>query len=648
MKKIIVILLVFVMCFSVAVLSGCNSKEVKKSTTQLDISSYIDDYNEEEIREQFKVDKDICLVKDQATNYSVIVPNNSSELFFKNASDFVSYLNKIVDKDIFSLENETSLKSKNFISLGNTNLSNNIDMTSVENDGYVIKTHNNNIFIKGNSEESSINGMYGFLESYLEVMFVRSDYTYTPYLPTIYLDEINIVDNPYFMWRNQYQHEVYSTDWSYKLRLNGNVSEGEWSPAHSSFTYVDPDIYFEDHPEYFSKRGFKRVPEQLCLSNPEIVPLIEDGVRKMIEENPNYKYIDFSIMDNLHYCQCKDCKELYKKYDSKVGSILVILNHLARTFPDKIFTTLAYTYNEDPPKNIELEDNIIIKLCPIKSGQLYSHAFSGNSKAKNTNELVSEWGKYAKNLYIWDYVVNYEHTLLPYPNLEVQKDNLIFYKENNVNYIFHQGMYSENCELTQIRSYIMAKQLWDPNIDINKTLAKYLNVTYGNADKYVAKYLDLSHKYLREDAKDLDLYDKPQAHSGDYLSNKAISEYMEIINNAINTSRLTNEELYRLEEIKINILYAKMYESSFDFKGKEQAFSEFSELVKKHNIDRVNEWKKPSMDEFLNSGYESYLVGQKLILSSIVILPFVVVGLITLSIVLILKYKKKKRLKSTI
>ena len=163
--------------------------------------------------------------------------------------------------------------------------------------------------------------------------------------------------------------------------------------------------------------------------------------------------------------------------------------------------------------------------------------------------MIEDWSAVCDNLFIWDYVVDFKNLLLPYPNFAVQKDNAEFYKENNVKSVFHQGSREMSNELACLRSYVLAKQLWDTDVDVNELLGKYVKVTYGAAAEYIAEYLDIMHESVRTEADDLDLYDRPEDHYDDYLSNENVERYLALTQSALTAAEgdelLTGKRLDR-------------------------------------------------------------------------------------------------------
>lgn len=610
MKKIIALLL-SVMMLPFGVLAAAASDGIMSSET-LHVQQHLNDYSEDAWRSELASAEDgkICLAENGVSAFQIVVPDNSDDSALFAAEELSAYLNRIVGADNqFPVVAERECSSDCRIDIGATARSAAISLSEIKDDGYLIDAQPQQIYILATEPDALANGVYGFLEDYLACMFVREDYDYVPYFPTIYLEPFSEVSNPDFAWRKVYQYEAAQNGWYRKLRNNGtqagditsHAGWGNW--VHSSFSFVSPLEYGESHPEFFSYNE-EGIPQQLCLSNEDIYLIIEANLAQMIAAQPDKLYWDFSIMDNQNYCTCEACQQVLEQTGSMMGTLLPIINRLARRFPDKIISTLAYTYTAQPPKGMVCEPNVNIVLATMKSGQLYSYYYGGSEKAAAVKELVESWGSICDNLMIWDYVVDFAHLSMPYPNFDVQADNHKLYQENHVRAIFHQGSRTRNDEMARVRTYLLSKLMWDTQTDVSATLAKYVLVTYGEAAPYVAEYLDTMNRALKENAKDLDLYDYPNDHFNDYLSVSNIDTYRQLIDSAMaatDDSRI----LGYLEEIKINVLYAVMGDNSQDYARKEAAFEEFCVLAEKYGLERYDE--STSMTEFIQTVYPDYL-----------------------------------------
>ena len=87
------------------------------------------------------------------------------------------------------------------------------------------------------------------------------------------------------------------------------------------------------------------------------------------------------------------------------------VNKVARKFPDKIISTLAYWYTRAAPSNIIAEPNVNIMLCNIESTR-EKPVF--DTDPDFTNDL-KDWGKLSQDILIWDYNIQFANPVSPFP-----------------------------------------------------------------------------------------------------------------------------------------------------------------------------------------------------------------------------------------
>lgn len=492
----------------------------------------------------------------------------------------------------------------------------------VGNGGYSLNVSQQSIEIKAKDFSSLSGGIYAFLEDKLGCMFVSPEYDYIPKSNTVWVDECQIKHTPSIEWRYVYSYEAdirKNEDgsenyggWNSKLRLNGAGSNDWYAWVHTSFTYVSPDEYFAEHPEYFSlyrgKRTYKQGPVsgQLCWTNEDVYNIISQKVLQQMRENPDIHIWDVSQMDTWESrgvgCACDKCKEIDEREGSQMGSLLTFINRLAddvaKEFPDNYISTLAYNYTQDPPKNIKPRDNVIIKLCLMSGDCASSYANPNSSDSEKANKLVSDWGKVAKHIVIWDYNIDFHNYLMPYPILDRLKENNDFYIENNVYGIFHQMSADKGGDFSELNSYIFARLMWDKNTDVQEVFNKYLTVYYGNAAPYIAQYYGELDENVVSSGNGLYIYAKPWQYSTSYLSTKNIDKYLEIFENA---KQAADDEtiIKRVEKAQTGALFSKAYQFSTDMKGRKNALDEFMRICKENNITSLIEGEQNG-DELQN------------------------------------------------
>jgi len=159
--------------------------------------------------------------------------------------------------------------------------------------------------------------------------------------------------------------------------------------------------------------------------------------------------------------------------------------------------------------------NVIVRLCSINSCFSHPQESCGSSRRGGILEdnffnrfeerpspfgqNVVAWGKLCARtgakLYIWDYTTDFNFYLTPYPNLHTLADNYQFYVKNGVRGTFQQGYNepgggSSNGEFAELRVYLMAKLLWNPNASADRIIGEFMAAYYGQAAPMIREYLD--------------------------------------------------------------------------------------------------------------------------------------------------------------
>ena len=62
-----------------------------------------------------------------------------------------------------------------------------------------------------------------------------------------------------------------------------------------------------------------------------------------------------------------------------------------------------------------------------------------NAQEKKFMQQLNQWKKVTKNIYIWDYINNFDDYLTPFPILKIAQQRLRFFKQNGASGIFFNG-----------------------------------------------------------------------------------------------------------------------------------------------------------------------------------------------------------------
>ncbi len=381
------------------------------------------------------------------------------------------------------------------------------------------------IQISGGRPRGVLYGAYGLLEDHLGFRWYTKDAIRVP--PTGVLAVPAGIDErtkPQLEYREVFWTEAFDGDWAARNRLNSNsarldprhggkVSYGTF--VHTFERILSAEEHFDAHPEWFSMVKGQRVKArtQLCLTHPEVRRRAIETVRGWIRANPDATIFSVSQNDWLNPCECPACKAIDDAEGSYAGTMIDFVNHvaaaIAKDHPNVAIDTLAYQYTRKPPKTVRPLPNVIVRLCSIEC--CFAHPLDGCPEETNTSFLedLRGWNKLTNRLYVWDYTTDFAHYLLPFPNLGVLDDNVRTFAANGVVGLFEQGNYSAGGggELSELRSWVLAKLLWDPSRDGDALIREFVTGAYGPAAPAVRRYLDLRREAIRRAGNHVRIFD---------------------------------------------------------------------------------------------------------------------------------------------
>lgn len=341
--------------------------------------------------------------------------------------------------------------------------------------------------------------------------------------PPLALPEINIRREPAFAYRDISYRNFLRLPWfSHAHRLNGHWSgvpdhwgghtryvRGDEGFGHTFHYFVDPEEYFDAHPEYFAEIDGERVKyAQLCLTNETVLAITIAKARALLREAaPNERILSISQMDYHWFdswCTCANCKAIDDRERSHSGSILHFVNQVADAvadeYPDARIDTFAYLYSRKPPRRLKPHPNVIVRLCAIECD--YSRPISDRSSPRNRAFArdLKKWSRIAPTLFVWDYTQNWYSFQAPHPNLHILQPNLAFYAKHGVDGVFEQASpRHSNSDFEMLKGYLLARSLWNPNLDWEPLYEDFLRTYYQDAAPFVDEYLKLITDRVRQD-----------------------------------------------------------------------------------------------------------------------------------------------------
>ena len=473
------------------------------------------------------------------------------------------------------------------------------------------------ILIYGGKQRGTMYGVMAFLENELGCRWYTPTVSVIPKREEITFNSYDHSEAPGIRVRNNFYFEAFDSIWATRNRMNGSMDtrqqpggvESYWA-VHTFYPLMPPTEFYKKHPEYYSLINNKRIHEeaQLCLTNPDVLKIITQRIKKRMRESPEYLIYDVSQNDWDNPCQCEKCQAIVKREGSESGVIIWFVNQVAeaieKEFPDKYIGTLAYKYSRKPCETIHPRKNVVVRLCSIEC--CFSHDIKSCPRNKSFLEDMQGWSAIAPNLYIWDYVVYFQHYIMPYPNIRVLQPNIKTFQENNSIGIMEQAAYqSRGGEFAELRSYVISRLLWNPDCNVEDVINDFMHGYYGRAGKYVRQYFDLLYSRITPETHihiETHKYNKLTAQD-DIFSGEFVEQSCRIFENAGKVADNV-EILHRVEMASLPVLYLKCKRTPV-LSRNDGTYDNFTRIAKREGITHYAEYGEESDIESFHKSVET-------------------------------------------
>ncbi|MBT3288681.1 MAG: DUF4838 domain-containing protein [Victivallales bacterium] len=512
---------------------------------------------------------ELPLAVDGKTDYVIVTPVKPSLSVQRAAQELQTFLGQITGAEYRVVTTDTPVQPHEIVLGVPARLGVTADMKALGPEGYVLRTVGESLLIAGSDMRGVMYGAYGLLEEHLGCRWFTPTVSKIPKQKTLRLPELNQTVIPVLEYRWPAVRDCYNADWTTRNRVNvgpelkaehgGSVTFCGW--AHTFEALVPQETHFDEHPEYFALVDGKRLRgrTQLCCTNEEVIQLAIKGIRERMRTHPDATYFSVSQNDWGNQCQCKPCQDLATREGSQMGPVLQLVNRVAaavaKDFPDKRVTTLAYQWSRKPPKTIRPLPNVTIRLCTIEC--CFSHAFTKCDYPQNAQfaEDIKGWSAICNNLWIWNYTTNFRSYYLPHPVLRPLNDDIKFFIAHNVKGIYEQDTkLTLNGDMSELGAYIMAKFLWNADYDEDTAINEFLAGVYGKATPHVRAYIDLLHDTVAKDNVHLRCFMSTKQAS--YLTKELLAKADQFFEQAEAAVKGQPDVLQRAEFLRLPVDYA--------------------------------------------------------------------------------------------
>jgi hypothetical protein len=466
-------------------------------------------------------------------------------------------------------------------------------------DGFNLAASGKQLIILGGNHKGCIYGVVDLLEHQMGCRIYAPGFEVVPAMKSVQVNKLPRTDQPVNNYRNVYgrlsvSDSIYQ-DWQRTDVIDDMFAKGYY--VHTFNTLIPWQKYFKDHPDYFALMNGKRIIDQPCLTHPEVLKITLAKLHEDIASQPDKMVWSVSQNDNFSYCQCDECMKVIKEEGSPAGPVIRFVNAVAKEFPDKIISTLAYQYSRQAPVVTKPADNVQIMLCTIELNR--SQPIAGDPRSASFMKDIVDWGKISKHIYLWDYTVNFSHHTSPFPNMHVLQPNIQMFVKNNVFEHFQQSNTDVGHEFSEMKAYLLSRILWNPEVNTDSLITDFMQGYFGPAAPFVRTYLDTLQGEIYKTKEWLDIYGHPTAHQNTFLSESNVERYIGYFNQACEAVKDQPEYLLHVKTYELPVQYAAMEI------GKNQMFSSRGWFTQNGDSYELRKPMRDMLEDFITTCREA-------------------------------------------
>jgi hypothetical protein len=238
--------------------------------------------------------------------------------------------------------------------------------------------------------------------------------------------------------------------------------------SHNMFNIYPPKEYGEKLPEVFPLTGGKRfIPTgnnawHPCYSNPKSVEIAIEKARKSFDGG-NHCF-SLGINDGLRVqCECPECARAgwpgaYFNYVRKVAEAV------KDRYPPHLIGVLSYGDVKFPTPDLVLPENVLVLV---------------------TGGRLSAWQGHCSHVGTYEYCYGSGFWVPNFP-LKAMKENAAAYRKMKAG-VYHAEVHPV-WAFDGPKVYIMARQLWEPELDVEACLREYCDAAFGAGGEAMARY----------------------------------------------------------------------------------------------------------------------------------------------------------------
>lgn len=560
-------------------------------------------------------DAGIELINSRKSDYQIVISSSASAVEEHAAAEFQTLLKQMTGVKLPVVKDITAGKGP-AIYIGASRKVRGLKLqqqaAQLGADGVLIKTVGSDLILLGQNGRGQLYAVYELFERYLGVEFLAWDCTIIPKKNSVSLPSINYSYAPPFEYRHIWAYDYMNSSdkgstappIAQRMRLGGTLQMANeasggsiWTkPFSHSFNEMMPaSKYYAEHPEYYALVNSKRVQgvvdAQFCLSNPEVLRICTEKVLEWCKEYPSPDVmISICPNDGAGWCECPQCSAVLAEEGSQMGSVLRFANAMAeaaeRRYPGKKLCVFPYAGARIAPAVTKPRANVLAYFC---HEGCYFHGFEQCDLNSQSVNRMERWRELSDGrLYYHEYMTNFSHYLAPNQNLLGLVKDIRFIAQHGVKGVSVQGQWnSPGGELVELRTYLVAKLLWDPSLDDITLRREFCKGYYGKSSEDILHYLDL----LDKASEDQTIHGYGAWDAARTVSPEFVTEGLKVLKSA-RTHADSEPVRKRVEKLQLSLWYMQLQwpeRYALDAAEAPKIIAEFRRIAAENDITHIHE-----------------------------------------------------------
>jgi len=445
----------------------------------------------------------------KAGDYAITVANDADLITLNAAKDLAVYLGKVTGQNFLPVRKGTAAGRLLVVGKGHPLAAKAMSgVTDLGKDGFVVRASGGNVVFAGATSGGTMYAVNWFLDRILGVRFTAPGCEYVPKRTLPELAKLDIVERPRFVFRQILSPVGQDKVFAARNLLNGN--------SHGAYGVLAPPEI--DHfDSSWQRPGLTASFSQLFATHQECqgggqVKMMSEKARQVAADEIVARLKKSGVTDGSAYFGFMD-NDWGWDMDSEIAAFAQahgnspsaprvdmagdVLKRVRKVLPNAMIAANAYHWSFKPPTGMKLPEGLLV--YPMTIHLDYSTDLFSGRNAELGRDLKS-WNETTDNLLLWDHVVNFSGFLQPTPNLYPIAETLkkLAKLEHYRGYFAEGGWDTPGTEFDAMRTWLMARLLWNPDLDTHRELESYCQAHYGKAGAAVLEYVDFEHAYAQK------------------------------------------------------------------------------------------------------------------------------------------------------